>query len=488
MDRRISQIGLVLLFLFGALFLQLNNLQVLQAKKLANAPGNVRQVINAFSLPRGAILTGDGKVIAESKPVNDAYHYLRVYPYGTLYGDVTGFYSIDYGVTGIEAAYNKYLTGHSPTIRSLTDLLNSTYVTDSVTTTISSTLQSVAESALGNRKGAAVVIQPSTGAILAMVSNPGYDPTPLASHSGATEQAAWKSLISNPNQPLLNRAISRAYPPGSSFKIVTTSAVYDHDPSIASINFPAVTQIPLPLTTHTLHNYAYESCGGTIPLLLKVSCDTGYAQVGLKLGAANLSNEAASFGFNQIPPLDIGGAAASTFPPASFFNRNLPQLAYSAIGQGNVSATALQMAMVGAAVANGGLMMAPHLMYQIRNSQDQVIKQYQPKVYKVATSPSTASIVTSEMEGVVQGGTASGIAIPGVKIAAKTGTAQTTLGTGSTISGADNWMVAFAPANAPTIAVAVVVPKQAGLVGISTGATQAGPVVKAILQAALGVG
>ena len=488
MDRRISQIGLMFLVLFGALFVQLNYLQVFHAKALATAPGNIRQVVGAFSLPRGPILTADGKVIAESTPVNDVYHYLRTYPGGSLYGDITGYYSIDYGATGLESSYNSYLKGHIPPITSLSGLLNSGYVTDSLTTTISSKLQQVASDALGTKKGAVVVIQPSTGAILAMVSHPGYDPSPLASHSGTVEQSAWQSLTSNPSQPLLNRAIARAYPPGSTFKIVTTSAIYDHDPSIATINFPPVSQISLPLTTNKLHNYAYESCGGMVPELLKVSCDTGYAQIGIKLGAHNLSTEANAFGFNQVPPIDIPGAAASNFPVASFFNQNLPQLAYSAIGQGNVNATALQMALVGAGVANGGLIMTPHLMYQIRNYQDQVIVQYQPKVWLQATSSATAQVVTSEMVGVVQGGTAAGIAIPGISIAAKTGTAQTTLGIGSTISGSDNWMVAFAPANNPTIAIAVVVPKQAGLTGIQTGASEAGPVVKSVLEAALAAG
>ena len=253
--------------------------------------------------------------------------------------------------------------------------------------------------------------------------------------------------------------------------------------------FPYQTQISLPDTTTTLSNYAHESCGGPLPTLLAVSCDTAYAQLGLSLGANNLHNEAQSFGFNQVPPLDVPGVAAAHFPKASSFAKNLPGLAYSAIGQENVAATALQMSLVAAAIANHGAIMAPHLMSQIRNSQDQVIKNYVPKLWKQATSAATASQVTQLMIGVVKNGTAQGIAIPGVQIAAKTGTAQTNLIASSNLSagGSDNWMIAFAPAQNPKIAIAVVVPSQKGLSFNSTGAAYAGPVVKAMIQTALGL-
>ena len=488
MRRRITFVGALFLLIFAILFLQLNDLQIVKASSLSDAPGNYSAVIKAFSTPRGEILTANGQVMAMTVPSKSQYKYQRVYPHGSLYSDVTGYYSLIYGTSGLEYEYNQYLQGKIAVPSSLSQLFSKSYSTDSLVTTISSKLQQTAYQALGSLKGAVVALNPSTGAVLAMVSNPTYNPAPLASPSGTTEQNAWKSYNANPQQPLLNRAISRAYPPGSTFKIVTTSAIFDHDPRLARVNFPPVSSIALPQTTHHLHNYAYEVCGGELPVLLAVSCDTGFAQIGLRLGASNLHAEAENFGFNQVPPIDLPGAAASTFPPVSFFSQNLPQLAFSAIGQGDDQATALQMALVGAGIANNGTIMAPHLLSRIISGQDSTILSYQPKVWKVATSPSTAQKVAQLMVGVVKSGTAAGIALPGIEIAAKTGTAQTTLTRHSNIVGqSDNWMVAFAPVGHPKIAIAVVVPKQAGLSANPTGAQYAGPIVKAMIAAALGV-
>ncbi len=483
--------GVFLAILFAVLFLQLNNIQVLQASKLDNKPGNALTASSTNVEPRGSIVARNGTVLARSVPVSDQYHYQRVYSNGPLYADVTGFYSLIYGTSGIESSYNQYLVAQPNPIKSLSDIFSQQqkYVTDTVVLTISSKLQAEAQKALGSLKGAVVAIDPSTGAILALYSNPSYDPNQLASHNATAVEAAWHSLQSDPSQPMLNRAIARAYPPGSTFKIVTTSAVFDHSPQIASETFPYQTQINLPDTTNTLSNYAHESCGGSLANALAVSCDTTYAQIGMQLGAQNLYNEAFSFGFDQVPPIDLPGAAAAQFPKASSFARNIPGLAYSAIGQENVSATALQMALVGAGIADHGAIMTPHLMSQVRNYQDQIVKNFVPKIWRQATSAATASQVTQLMVGVVKNGTAQGIAIPGVEIAAKTGTAQTNLTASNnlSLSGSDNWMVAFAPAQNPKIAVAVVVPAQKGLSSSSTGAQYAGPIIKSMIQTALGL-
>ena len=490
MGKRIRILGLFLMLLFGVLFVQLNRIQVVDAKKLASAPGNSRNLTNAFSSPRGAILTADGAVVADSIPSADVYHYQRNYPNGKLYADVSGYDSILYGLDGVEAYYNQYLQSHTLTATSLSSLISPKVGADNVVLTISSKLQTVAMNALGSLRGAVVVIDPSTGAILAMVSNPSYDPNLLASHSGTVETNAWNAYLKDPAQPLLARPYRRSYPPGSTFKVVTSSAVYDHDPALATKSYPVESQLALPDTTNVLANYAHENCGGTIPVLLAVSCDTGFAAIGLDLGAVNLSQEASAFGFNQVPPIDLYGAAPSQFPAAATFATRLPALAYSAIGQYNVQATPLEMALVVAGIANKGVIMAPHVMAEITDPQQNVIERYSDHTWLVATSPSTAASVTSLMEGVVRNGTAQGIALPGIAIAAKTGTAQLNLTAANQSSpiGNDNWMVAFAPALNPTIAVAVVVPAQPGINQSSTGAQYAGPIVKAILSAALGVG
>jgi peptidoglycan glycosyltransferase len=486
MDRRIRIVGAGVLILFLVLFLQLNNLQVLQASRLSNAPGNPRNTIVRFEQTRGSILTSDGVVIANSVPSTtpgDPYKYLRQYPHGPLYADITGYFSLIYGETGVEAAYDKYLVSHTAPLRNLSDLLINRTTTNDVTLTINSRLQQEAASALGNLSGSVVALDPQTGAILAMYSAPTFDPNKLASHNTNAVTAAWKAYQADPTQPMLARAYRRAYPPGSTFKIITSTAVYDHDPALATKNYPVESAISLPQATQQLHNFDNEACGGMLPELLKVSCDTGFAQVGLDLGASALSATANAFGFNQAPPLDLSpGAAASTFPAAKSFQYNLPGLAFSAIGQEDVSATPLQMALAAAGIANHGVIMAPHVMAQIRDQQGNVVQTYHPHAWLTATTQQTASTVTQLMVGVTEGGTATNVAIPGVQVAAKTGTAETGGASGATA----NWLVAFAPAQHPTIAVAVVVPPQAGLPASPTGSEVAGPIARAMLVAALG--
>lgn len=481
MNKQIRILGAVLMLAFAVLFLQLNNLQVLQASKLANAPGNSRAALARFSSPRGDIQTADGVVVARSVPSKDIYKYQREYPQGPLYADITGYFSLVYGTEGVESTYNQDLEGHTLPLKDIRDLLTTRTVTENVTLTTSSKVQAAAASALGTKVGAVVALNPTNGAVLAMYSNPTYDPNPLASHNGNVSTAAWKANQANPAQPMLPRAYRRSYPPGSTFKVVTTASVLDHQPALATQNFPTVSAIPLPNSTHLLHNFQGETCGGMLPTLFTVSCDTGFGQIGLDLGAQNLFNEAESFGFNQAPPIDLPAAAASTFPPVSAFSQDLPALAYSAIGQQDVSATALQMALVSGGIANHGVIVGPHVMSQIRDSQGRLVRSWKPKPWKTATSPQSAATISTMMVNVANNGTARGVFnIPGVQVAAKTGTAQ--VGTSQVST---NWMIAFAPANAPRVAVAVVVPGQPGLTSEAQGATVAGPIANSVLASAL---
>ena len=479
MNRQIRRLGLALLAAFGALFLMMNYVQVFDAHKLANAAGNPRVVVADFSRPRGDIVSADGVVVAHSVATNDDLKWLRTYPTGPLFAQITGFDSFIYGVqSGVEQTYNSQLTGRTLPIRHLSQLLTTQETTGTVVLSVSAKLQQAAQQALGSAAGSVVALDPTTGAILAMYSNPSYDPNPLSSHDTNQERTAWYLYQSNRAQPMLARSYRRTYPPGSTFKLVDSAAVFDRDPALATKTYPTTRQIQLPQTTNTLHNYNYEICGGQLPQLLQVSCDTGFGQVGLDLGPTNLSGEAAAFGFGQAPPVDLPYVAPSTFPAESFFTRNQPLLAYAAIGQDVVSATTLQMALVGAALANGGTMMTPHLMTQIRDSQGNVVQSYTPHPWLHATSAATASAVTQMMLLVTStGGTAADLALPNVQVAAKTGTAQTGVHT------TDDWMVAFAPANAPKIVVAVTVPDQAPS---ATGDAVAGPITRAVLTAALG--
>jgi peptidoglycan glycosyltransferase len=479
MDRQIRRLGLALGVLFVVLFLQLNNLQVLQANKLSNASGNIRKVLDDFSRPRGVIQTSDGVVVAKSVPTNDVFKVLRQYPEGPLFSQITGYFSFVYGSSGVEQTYTSQLAGRTVPLQHLSDLLTTRTRTEDVTLTISNQLQQAAASSLGQHLGSVVALNPTNGNILAMYSSPTFDPNPLASHDQNVQRNAWNLYQLDPNQPMLPRAYRRTYAPGSTFKVVTASAALDRDPTLASKNYPQERTITLPQTNKTLSNFGGETCGGTLPDLLKFSCDTGFGQMGLDLGPDNLSGQANAFGFNKKPPLDIP-AAASTFPPASSFAQNKPGLAYSAIGQQDVSATALQMGLVAAGIANGGIIETPHVMNEIRDNEGRQVQSFGAKPWQQATSQSTASSVRDDMIGVVNGGTATNVALPNVQVAAKTGTAQTSQGSGN-----NNWLIGFAPADNPKVAIAVVVPAQPGLGSDTTGAQIAGPIFKSVLQAAL---
>jgi peptidoglycan glycosyltransferase len=341
-------------------------------------------------------------------------------------------------------------------------------------------LQTVARTGLANRLGSVVAVVPKTGAVLAMYSNPTFDPNLLASHNQADVVAAYKTISATPGGPLDPPAYRQTWFPGSSFKIITASSVYENHPELANQVQPTLSALKLPQTTLELHNFGGEACGGNLAQLFTISCDTGFAQLGLTLGAQNLYNQATAFGFNQTPPIDLPFAVKSKFPPPATFANALPTLAYSAIGQEDVQATPLQMALVAAGIANGGVIMAPHILDHVTNSQNQTVETYSPTKWMTATSPATAASVTSLMESVVNSpnGTGTAAAIPGITVAGKTGTAQT--GTGLT----DDWFVAFAPAQDPQIAVSVVLPDQGGANDYQ-GGTIAAPIAKAVIQAYL---
>jgi penicillin-binding protein A len=497
MERRIRRVGIFMVLCFVALFVQLNNIQVLKANSLATDSNNPRVLAANRDQPRGSILSADGVTLASSVPTPDnVVKYKRVYNPDTaqLFSHITGFDSPNYSLTGIELEYNNFLKSHTRPARTLGDLLVNRTTTDNVTLTISTTLQSqVAQILDGVQQTdkapveAAVVVDPKTGAVEAMYSNPTFDPNPLASPDGATEKSYWDSLDPDSGQsPLVSNAFQNPIAPGSTFKVVTTSAVFDHQPSLATYDYPQAGCITLPQGGLQFCNYHKESCGGTLTTTLPQSCNTAFGQMGMSLGATALTTEAQSFGFNQRIPIDLPGVTTSQFPPdtpggtTTLYN-NAPGQAYSAIGQENVNATALQMALVAAGIANNGVIMTPHVMSQIRDSQGNLVQSYTPHKWLTATSPETAQQVTSLMQLVATQGTAAGYFPPSWNVAAKTGTAET----GSTNQYTNDWMVAFAPANDPKVAVAVVVPNQPA---DATGATVSAPPTKAILGAALGLG
>ena len=496
MERRIRRLGIFMVLCFLALFIQLNNIQVVKSNSLASNPENPHVIEVARSQPRGDILAADGVTLATSVSTTTGYYkYARVYNKDTavLFSQIVGYDSLIYGRTGIEDEYNSYLESHTRQAKTLRDLLVNRTTTDDVTLTIGSHLQSQVAAAVDATdvngsapQAGAVVINVKTGAIEAMYSNPTYDPTGLVSQSTNVERYTWASLNPNSAQsPLVSRTFQYGFLPGSTFKTVTSAAVYDHQPALAKVDYPVTGCIPLPQSDKKLCNYGHngpsgpELCGGVLADTLPQSCDTAFAQLGMALGGPALTDEAQAFGFNQNIPIDLPGAGVSNFPAGVSFNLNKPSQAYSAFGQQDVVATALQMALVADGIANQGVIMTPHVMEQIRDTQGNLVTSYVPKPWLTATNPLTAAAVTTLMQAVVTRGTAAGVGFPALwNVAAKTGTAET--GPNATLT--NDWMIAFAPANNPKVAVAVVVPNQPGS---DTGAVVSGPPMKTILGDAL---
>jgi peptidoglycan glycosyltransferase len=504
MEKRIRRLGIFMLLCFVALFIQLNNIQILKANFLSTVKTNPRVIEAAYSQPRGDIVSADGVILAQSvlAPKGSTFKYQRVYPQNTatLFAQVVGFDSYYYGnFRGVEAQYNSYLIAHNKPITSIRDLLSNNTITDNVTLTMSAKLQEqvatiINQKAAGVVGAAAVVLNPTTGAIEAMYSNPTFDPNQLVSPKIPTQVAYWTQLtaLKGEADPLVAGTYAQTNPPGSSFKVVTTSTVLETSPTLTNKVYPTVPSIPLPDTgtpPQVLTNYRSELCpigAGTLENLVIQSCDADFATIGQQLGATALVNQAQLYGFNQKVPLDVPAdtVAASNFGTVADFttgSSGLPGLMKSAIGQQNVSASALQMAMVAGTVANGGVEMTPHVMAQIRDSQGNLVESYTPKPWQKSISLTTANTLTTYMQGVVSNplGTAYNVFPANWNVAAKTGTAQVgSLGPNPPFT--TDWLIAFAPVGQAKVAIAVVLPNEPGT---ATGATYSGPIVQAILQA-----
>ncbi len=487
MAGRIRWLGVGMVVCFLALFLQLNNVQVKNAKSYANNPSNPSVVAAKYDQPRGIIQSSDGVVLAQSvKTHGGSYKYVRQYPLGSLFGPITGYLPFGGLSTGVENTYNNDLAQHNRPVKTIGDLLTTPTETDTITLTLSSRLQKTAQQALAGRDGAIVVLDPSTGAVLSMYANPTFDPNPLAANDATTVNDAYKAdTTKNPTtgfQPLVSLAFQDFFQPGSTFKVVTATAAYQYAPKLVTTPMPFFSCIPSNYfgdQSKPLCNDGGSPCGGTIAEMLPPSCDPGFALLGTKVGAVSMQAEAQSFGFNEQPPLDLPVSVTSQFLQAGCWGGAQIFLAYSSIGQDCTLASPLQMALVAAGIANGGVVMAPHVMYEIRDLQNNLVQRYQPTAWHRAASQATASALTALMQKVVTSGTAAGDGFPASEdVAAKTGTAQTGVGNTRTT----DWMIAFAPASHPTVAVAVAMPHQP--VDL-TGAIVAGPIVKTMIQAAL---
>jgi len=505
MGRRIRWLGVIMVACFSLVIIQLVNIQLVKEKALQTSPDNPRVAALRFNNARGEILAADGTILASSAPTPAAdkkdypYHYVRQYPLGALYGGITGYDSALTGaVTDIENEYNSDLSAHQKAPQTLSQLLfreKLPTTTDDVTLTVEPSLQQQAWNDLiatpNNNDGAVVVLDIKTGAVLAMVSKPNYDPNVLVGTSLSADNFAYYGYTHKDGEgfyPLRPLATGETFFPGSTMKAVTSTAAYNLKPSLAGFTYPSQPCQSFSDSNRLLCNDGSTpsnstACGGTMTSMLPESCDPGYGELGIQEGAATLRQQAELFGINSLPGIDlpsnsqqpVGGVVASTLQTLP--DRSQALQAYTAIGQDTVADTALQNAMVAAGIANGGVVMTPHLMSSIHDSQGAVVETYTPKPMPRSASAQAAQSVTALMESVPINGTAQGVGFPSYLCAAvKTGTAQTGLGLNH------DWMIGFAPANNPKIAVAVVVPYQ----NISSdGASIAGPIVKEVMQAAL---
>jgi peptidoglycan glycosyltransferase len=489
MTRQVRRVAAVLFLLFGALFVNLNFLQVLRADNLSNDNRNSRKIIAEYSIRRGSIVAGGGRdtiVLAESVATDgERFKYRRRYPEPELYAHVTGFYSLLYGRTGLEDTANGFLVGDAPEqfARNVGDLLTGREPEgDDVVVTLRPEVQRTAREALGDRVGAVVALEPTTGAVLALWANPSYDPNRLATFDRDRAVRYWERSENERR----SRALRETYPPGSTFKVVTAAAALE-DGIDPDDTFDDPSGFTPPQTTTAIPNFGGGLCNGGSPITLarafEVSCNTTFAQLGVDVGADLLVEQAEAFGFNETFDLDLPMAASAI--PAEL---DPPSTAQSAIGQRDVRATPLQMAMVSAAVANDGVLMRPHVVARVEDFAGRVVRETTPSMLVLdgqddarAVSRETAAALQDMMRGVVTNGSGGAAAVPGVEVAGKTGTAQTAEGANPTV-----WFTGFAPFEDPQVAVAVVVPDGGDVGSEATGGAVAAPIASAVIDAAVG--
>ncbi|MFL6080534.1 MAG: peptidoglycan D,D-transpeptidase FtsI family protein [Ornithinibacter sp.] len=481
MNAPVRRLSLVVAVLFASLLVSTTLIQYVFAADLNARPDNRRTLLSTYARERGEILVGQTPV-AKSVPVDDEYKFQRVYDEPRLYAHVTGSYSFFGASGGLEQAENAFLSGSSDKLfyRRVSDLFTGRRAQGAnIETTLDPKVQAAAADGLKGIKGAAVALDPTTGAILAMYSNPTYDPNDLASHDLRVVERNSKALNADPDKPTLNRTINELYPPGSVFKVVTAAAALSTGEYTENSMLPGPAVLDLPDTSADLPNHDDRACGSTPEITmteaLAVSCNTAFAYLGLQIGADALQSQAAKFGFGD--GLTVPMRVTPSRVPAEL---NKPQLAQSSIGQYDVQVTPLQMAMVAAGVANRGVVMKPYLVESVIGSDLAVIESADPQELSQAVTPEVAAQLTRMMESVVEDGTGRRAQMQGVDVAGKTGTAQHGEG-----RKAHAWFISFAPANDPSIAVAVIA-EDGGVAGSEAGGgTVAAPIAKQMMQARL---
>jgi peptidoglycan glycosyltransferase len=472
-NKSIVRVFIVCAVLFLALIGNLTYLQVVAAHGLRDKPQNHLAVAQELRVKRGLIKAFDGSVIAGVK--HKSGNYYRTYPQGSFAAQLIGYDSARYGRSGLEQSLNDYLTGRASSLGAsslLDSLIGRQPKGADVTLTLVPAVQRVAQQALAGQHGAIVVIDPGTGALIASASSPTFSPASLDS--------TWSQLVNRSGAPLLDRANQGLYPPGSAFKVVTAGAALD-----------AAVATPQSVYNDTgayvvyggkVVNYGGEIHGqNTLTQALTYSINTTFGKVGVQIGRQRLVAAMQRFGFWQRPPLELPSgqvAASGRYRGAVQLSPTAPMnpldVAWASCGQEQVLASPLQMALVAAAVANDGKVMKPYVVQQVTAAGGHVARRAQPAEWTQALTPQAAAQLNQMMQQVVQAGTGTAAALSGIAVAGKTGTAETGRPTNQA------WFIAFAPADAPRVAVAVTIENTP-----ATGGEVAAPLAAAVLRAAL---
>lgn len=482
MNRELKRVSVVVLIMFLALFASGTMIQVVQSDALAADGRNTRTLYDSFRTQRGAILAGD-TVLAESVPIDDDYRFQRRYPLAGVTAGITGYFTLTQGLAGIEATDNSYLTGTSSS--QFLDQINALLTGRppqgaTVRLSVDPRIQQIAWDALGDYQGAVVVTEVATGRIVAMASKPSYDPNLLAVHDSESVIAYYDSLNVDPAQPLINRVVGALNPPGSTFKLVVAAALLESGLFTADSTVPNVPRLALPGTDVTVRNAGGGTCGPgdqvSLADAIRLSCNIPLAEFGMQLGYKPIVDMAKKFGFNQT--FEVPLVTVESHIPQVM---DEPQTGLASFGQFDVRATPLQMALVSATIANGGVEMYPNMIDSIVSSDLKPLVSFTPREYSRPISPETAAALTQMMQASVSDGAASNASMEAVSVAGKTGTAENGDGQPYTL-----WFTGFAPADGePQYAVTVVVENGGGLGTNGYGNLIAAPIARVVLEAVL---
>ncbi|MET7455624.1 penicillin-binding transpeptidase domain-containing protein [Streptomyces sp. NPDC005574] len=481
MNKTIRRAAVFTLLLVFALLIRATWVQFYDGQALADDKDNRRNAIETYADPLGNIIVAGKAITGSARTKSGDLAYRRTYTDGKLYAAVTGYASQSYAPTQLEGIYQKLLDGTDTQLKTAMDTVTGERASPGdVITTIDPDVQKAAYDALGDKKGAAVAIDPKTGRILAVVSTPSYDPSSLTDAN--TAGSAWSKLTEDADKPLTNRALRQPLAPGSTFKLVVAAAALEDD-LYASVDTATHSPDPytLPGTTTVLRNENTSApCeNASIRTALRYSCNNVFAKMAVDLGQDRLRATAEKFGFND----DAQDVPVRAYPSVYPSDMDKSSTALTGIGQFDVTATPLQMAMVSAAIANGGKLVSPHMVSQTTDSGGDVVKNYDDSAdTKEIVSSSTAEQLQSAMQTVVEKGTGTNALIDGVTVGGKTGTAQN----GENNSKAPYaWFTSYGKKDAKEVAVAVVVEQSDAARSEVSGNGLAAPVAKAMMQAAL---